>query len=136
MFRLERSGEEDDAPCVLGNSLESRSKSGRRYHPYQEDDIDALKTRFQGIRECEITAHHLNLLWQTRRLWVSRVRADLRTTPQQLRDNLSADVAGSSNDENATHASRSLCREVELRLPLDGRGGRGAKRLGLSAFGL
>jgi len=59
------------------------------------------------FREGEGLLHRLNLWWQANRARVTRQRADLCARSRQSRDDLAADGAGPSNNENTIHVGLS-----------------------------
>ena len=90
--RFDRSGEKHDAPRVLRDPLQCGSNGAARGGPHQEHRLHAIQACIQGLGECEIPSHHLNLRGQTSRVRVARQRADLHAATRQLRDNLATDV--------------------------------------------
>src|SRR5207253_10748826 len=100
---FERSCEKHNAPCVLRNPLQSGSNSGRRGGPNQEHGLHTFEACIKGLRKSEVSANHLDLLWQSSRAWVARQCADLRARGHQARDNLAADSARTSNDKHTIH---------------------------------
>ena len=85
-------------------SVPKRQQQWRLRDPHQEHRVDAFKACIKGFRNSQISAHHLNLWRQTSRVRIARHRADLRARGYQLRNNLVADVAGCSDDEDTIHA--------------------------------
>jgi len=102
--RLDRSREEYDALCVFHNPLQSGGNSGRRGGPNQEHCIDTIETRINGLGGSEIAANHVDLWWETCRAGVARQCADLRARGRQSRDNVAANGASPSDNENLIHA--------------------------------
>jgi hypothetical protein len=56
-------------------------------------------------RKSEITAHHLNLPRKSSRFGIAHQCADLCARGYELRENLTAHVAGCASDQNAIHPS-------------------------------
>ena len=89
---------------MLGDPLQSRSNRRRGGGPHQKHRIDTIEARIRGLGESEISANHLDLWWEPSRARVARQRADLRDPVRQSRENLTADGASSSDNENMIHA--------------------------------
>jgi hypothetical protein len=101
---------------VLRDPLQCGSDGGRRGSPHQEHRIDAIQAPIKGLGKSEISAHHLNVWRQTSRVRVAGERADSHARGRQLRENLAADVAGCSDDEDTIHARPSYRRSpIEIK---------------------
>src|SRR4029077_9495970 len=108
--RFDRSREEYDALGVLRDPLQGGGNSVRRGGPHQEHPVDAIETSIKSVGKSEISANHLNLRREASRAWIACHRADSRARGRQSRDNLTADGAGPSNNENMIHAGPSYGR--------------------------
>jgi hypothetical protein len=89
---------------MLRDPFQSAHNSGWWGGPQQKHSIDAVKASTKGSRKSEVSANHLDLWWQTSRVWVARHRTDLRALGHQLRENLATDGACPSNNKNMIHA--------------------------------
>src|SRR5258708_7457662 len=86
-----------------------------RCGPHQEHRIDAIQAFIQGLGKGEISAYHVNVWRQISRVRVACERADSHVRRRQLGENLAADPAGSSDDEDAIHARPCYRRHTGLR---------------------
>ena len=89
---------------MLRDPLQSGNNSGRRGGPHQEHRIDAIQASIKGLGKSEISAYDINVWRQTSRVRVAGERADPHARGRQLSEKLSANPAGSSDDENTIHA--------------------------------
>ena len=88
--------------------LQSGSDGGRRGDPHQEHRVDAIQASIQGLGTVRSPRTTSTCGGKASRVRIADQRADLHARGRQLRENLAADVAGSSNDEDAFHASTIL----------------------------
>src|SRR5438270_12889786 len=70
---------------MLRDPFQSGHNSGWRGGPQQKHSIDAVKASTKGSRKTEVSANHLDLCWQTSRVWVARHRTNLRPLANRLR---------------------------------------------------
>src|SRR5262245_16438942 len=88
---------------MLRKPVHGGSNCGGWGGPHQKNGVDAVQTPIKRFGKTEISAHHLNRWWQISRLWIAGHRSDLRARSLQFTDNLAADIAGCSDNENAIH---------------------------------